>query len=89
MSGEITQPHCPTCVCGRRAPVQASHDIPVGQPGRGPGTVSWEEHALAAGEWARQYGPGQDAERLAQRGGFSFYELSLYLGHPPKTWRPR
>ena len=80
--------HCPTCICGRRAPVQASHAFD-GNPGHAAGTVSWQEHLLAWVGYAARYGKSQSAERMAERGGFSWYELFLYLGHEPTTWEPR
>lgn len=54
-----------------------------------PGTVTWEEHERAWREYARRYGRGQSAERLVERGGFSWSELTMFLGHEPKTWEPR
>lgn len=76
--------HCETCVCGRRAPVQASVIFK-----KGAGFVSWEEHCLAWSEYVNQYGKKQSAERMAERGGFSYQELTEYLGFEPKTWTPR
>jgi hypothetical protein len=82
----------------RRAPVQASRreldangysngpPRPSSAPGTVPGTISWEEHEQAWREYARRYGTSQSAERLAQRGGFSWWELVDYLGHEPTTW---
>lgn len=29
------------------------------------------------------------AERIAERGGFSYGELALFLGREPRTWQPR
>lgn len=95
----MSEPHCPTCVCGKRAPVQADmgHHIPDHPdirrtyPNRkpmGPGTISWTEHEEAWGDYARQYGTQQSAERMAERGGFGYGELLTHLGHEPKTWRP-
>lgn len=83
----MSEKHCETCICGRRAPVQGDHKGTT--PGRGPGTVSWAEHLLAWSGYARESGRGQSAERMAERGGFSYYELTLYLGHEPTTWAPR
>lgn len=90
--------HCPTCICGRRAPVQGdererrnpSRAFPgrVGVLGRGPGTISWEEHLLAWSGYAARYGADQSAERLAERGGFGYGELIQFLGCEPTTWRP-
>ena len=79
-------PHCATCTCGRRAPVQA--DTYGTKNGHGPGTVAWAEHVEAWSAYAVRYGRDQSAERMAQRGGFSYGELTLYLGHEPKTWKP-
>ena len=83
-----THAECPSCTCGRRAPVQGSHAIPRGARGHGPGSVAWAEHCLAWSTYAQQYGRGQTAERMAERGGFGYYELTLYLGHEPETWAP-
>jgi len=79
--------NCPTCVCGRRAPVQADH---VGRSGdgSGPGTISWAEHEQAWRKYAGRHGAGQSAERIAERGGFGYAELQLFLGHDPETWTP-
>lgn len=75
--------HCPTCVCGRRAPVQAG-----GHPRRGAGNISWWEHEQAWAAYGALYS-GQDAERIAQRGGFSYGELQDFLGHDPTAWSAR
>lgn len=80
--------HCATCICGRRASVQGSSRIPKGQPGHGAGTVSWEEHERAWSTYATKYGRNQSAERIHERGGFCFGELTDFLGEPPKTWVP-
>lgn len=79
----MSEQHCPTCTCARRAPVQSTRRI------RGPGTVSWEEHLEAYSGYAAIYGSGQSAERLAERGGFSYEELQVFLKHDPVTWKPR
>ncbi len=79
--------HCPTCICGRRAPVQA--DGYKAPNGKGPGTISWEEHLLAWGAYSHEYGVQQSAERIAERGGFSYGELKLFLHKEPETWQPR
>ena len=70
----------------RRAPVQA-----VYQRGREvpDGTVSWAEHVEAWTVYAKRYGNDQSAERIAERHGFCFCELTKLLGHEPTTWRPR
>jgi hypothetical protein len=85
---DTTEHHCATCTCGKRAPVQSSPKRERGAPGHGPGTVAWAEHLLAWGGYAKENGCRQTAERMAERGGFSYYELTLYLGREPSTWRP-
>lgn len=88
-------PHCETCICGKRAPVQKSAEggtrngNGVWAPARGPGSISWEEHLLAWSAYALRYGTQQSAERIAERGGFSYWELVDQLGYEPKTWTPR
>jgi hypothetical protein len=62
---------------GCRAPVN-------GPPG---GTISWSEHEKAWEAYHRRH-HGQDAETIASRGGFGLAELTIQLGHLPKTWRP-
>ncbi|MCZ2441487.1 MAG: hypothetical protein LC119_15135 [Burkholderiales bacterium] len=69
----------------RRAPVQAEHNRAVPFP---VGTIAWSEHVEAWEVYARRFGRGQSAERMAERGGFSMLELCSFLGRPPRTWRP-
>jgi hypothetical protein len=80
--------HCTTCICGRRAPVQKSEKSKFDDKSRGPGTISWEEYLEAMSDYFLKYGTTQSAERLAQRGGLSYWELEDHLGHQPKTWQP-
>lgn len=80
--------NCSTCVCGRRANVQGNRKIPAGQPGHGPGTIAWTEHELAWSTYAAQHGRDQSAERIHERAGFCYLELTAYLGHAPETWAP-
>lgn len=81
--------HCPTCICGRRAPVQGTSPSRQREPGaKGPGTVSWGEHLQAYATYANRYGTAQSAERIAERAGFSYSELINLLGHEPTTWQP-
>lgn len=82
----MSQPHCPSCTCGRRAPVQSDRFAPGGT--RGPGTVTWAEHLLAWSGYAREHGSSQTANRMAERGGFGYSELTRYLGREPETWAP-
>ena len=74
--------HCPTCICGRRAPVQGDY----GKTRRAPGTVTWAEHEEAYTAYAARFGTSQSAERLAERGGFGYQEMTHFLGHEPTTW---
>ena len=32
---------------------------------------------------------GQSAERIAERGGFGYWEITELLGREPNTWEPR
>lgn len=52
----------------RRAPVQGYHG----------GTIPWRVHGLAWEAYARKY-PGQDAEKIASRGGFAVQEMDVFL----------
>lgn len=90
------QPHCATCVCGKRAPVQGDYPSyeyaglreKLGREPKGPGTISWAEHEEAWSEYARRYGNQQSAERMAERGGFGYGELLMFLRREPTSWRP-
>ena len=77
-------PNCPTCICGKRAPVQ--FDRKAGKPD---GTIAWEEHVKAHAGYVAEFGSLQSAERVAERGGFGYRELVALLGHEPLTWRER
>jgi hypothetical protein len=63
------------------------------RPGRAPvngrpyGTISWAEHEEAWQDYGRRYS-GQDALRIATRGGFGLWELCDHLGRAPTTWSP-
>lgn len=75
--------HCPTCICGRRAPVQGE----IGRHAkRGPGTITWDEHLRAWSVYAACGHGDQSAERIAERGGFGYDELTRLLGREPQTW---
>lgn len=84
----------------RRAVVQARGDMRVhpakqkqlieqGVRGLVPGTVAWSEHERAWEAYAKRYGRAQSAERIHERGGFCYAELTEFLGHEPHTWKPR
>lgn len=70
----------------RRAPVQGEWDRARIKK-RPPGTVAWEEHIAAWEIYAQRYGRDQSAERIAERCGFGYWEITELLGHEPKTWR--
>ena len=89
MSDEGTRRgHCDTCICGRRAPVQdeRSDGVRAAVP---EGSITWEEHLEVYERYAALYGTRQSAERLAERGGFGFYEAQTLLGRALKTWSVR
>lgn len=71
----------------RRAPVQA--DMYPRHPDYMPGgSISWEEHLQAWRAYSARYGYGcQSAERIAERSGFSHFELVKLLGHEPTSFR--
>ncbi len=81
----MTQHDCPTCICGKRAPVQGEH----GKDRRAAGTVTWEEYLEAYAVYAGRYGTRQSPERLAERMGFGYKEITDLLGHEPTTWSVR
>ena len=72
----------------RRAPVQSSKMESGPQEKRDAGTITWSEYLEAYAEYARRYGTSQSAERLAERSGFGYNELCVFLGHEPNTWVP-
>lgn len=53
------------------------------------GWVEWWEHELAWQGYRDRYGSSQTAVDIAERGGFSYGELTEFLGHEPTTWVPR
>lgn len=81
----------------RRVPVQGDgpHHLHADHPARRwrethpPGTIAWPEHVEAWEAYAKRYGRDQSAERMAERGGFSFLELRTFLGRDPQTWEAR
>lgn len=71
---------------GRRAPVQGVW------PDHPAGTIAWSEHEQAWLGYRARFpysGLRQDAERIAERGGFGYDEVTTFLGHEPTTWKPR
>jgi hypothetical protein len=79
----LSEQHCTSCTCGKRAPVQENR-----KRGKGPGSIAWAEHLKAWSGYAAEYGSSQSAERMAERGGFCYGELIMFLGHEPETWVP-
>lgn len=69
----------------RRAPVQGD----LGRGARPRGTISWWEHEKAWLVYDARYHTGQSAERVAERQGFSYGELVMFLGREPETWQTR
>ena len=70
----------------RRAPVQRTSRL--AKPG---GTIAWSEHEEAWKEFQKMHPAAaarQDAERVAERGGFGVAEVAKFLGHGPKTFEP-
>lgn len=49
-------------------------------------TIAWWEHEAAWRKYSTRH--AQDAERVAERGGFGMTELIAYLGHGPTTIQP-
>lgn len=78
--------HVPVTKQNTRAPVQGEHKTASSMP---PGTVSWEEHLEAYAVYVKTHGNAQSAERLAERAGFGYQEITELLGHKPKTWKAR
>jgi hypothetical protein len=50
------------------------------------GTILWFEHVEAWRKYAEKFGHSQSAKRIAERGGFSYFELVSFLGHNPRTF---
>jgi hypothetical protein len=61
-----------------RFPIQGEHDR--AHPRRPPGTVPWSVGVAAWERYAARYGRGQSVERIAERGGFGFGEMFMFLG---------
>lgn len=68
----------------KRAPVRADESLQ-----ERPGSISWDEHLKAYADHARRYGTSPSAEQIAEKGGFSYWELTNHLGHEPTTWKER
>ena len=49
--------------------------------------MGWSEHLEAWTVYNRRH-RGQSAERIAERGGFSYWEIAELLGREPNTWEP-
>lgn len=76
----------------KRAPVQGELEALPNVPGHHPvvaGTISWLEHEEAWHSYNHAFRNEQSAERIAERGGFSYFELCGFLGRPPSSWRAR
>jgi hypothetical protein len=73
----------------RRALVQGDHWSRRDKKGRVAGTVAWAEHEEAWAQYDRDGHGSQSAERINERGGFGYDEITKLLGHEPTTWQPR
>ncbi len=69
----------------RRAPVQAERRD---GESRSAGTISWEEHEEVWRAYAKRWGAGQSAERIAERHGFGRFEAIELLGRELDTFEP-
>ncbi len=77
--GDASGPHgCRECD-DRRFPIQAE-DVGRVHPRRPAGTVPWSVGVAAWERYAARYGRDQSVERIAERGGFGFGEMHLFLG---------
>lgn len=72
----------------KQAPVQSefSYRHPKYKPA---GLIDWEEFLEAYQEYIKKYGTSQSAERIAERGGFGYYELVKFLKREPRTWKEK
>lgn len=53
-----------------------------------PGSITWAEHLEVWAFYDKKWGCGQSAERIAERGGFGYWECAELLGRPLRTWEP-
>jgi hypothetical protein len=80
----------PRCVVQREGPYEArSMQDGVARRRMPYGTVARSEGLTAYEAYAKRHGVGQSFERLLERGGFGYWELTDLLGHEPRTWRER
>jgi len=83
------QAHPDRALVQGEGPWYRANALQAGETCKAPGTVSWAEHVAAWTAYAKRYGNGQSAQRIHDRGGFSFSEIAELLGHEPETWEPR
>jgi hypothetical protein len=87
MTTTLPSPGEATLTDTRRAPVQSEwHKCRMVRPS---GTVSWPEHQQAWQEYNKRWRGHQSAERIAERGGFGYAEITSLLGREPTTWQER
>lgn len=53
-----------------------------------PGSITWAEHLEVWVLYDAKHHARQSAERIAERGGFSYWECADLLGHELRTWLP-
>ena len=69
-----------------RAPVQPNCGALTG-PRSQSGSVTWQEHVEAWRAYNREHSGNPTPQRMAARWGFSYAELTHWLGREPTTWR--
>ena len=76
---------------GKEVVVNGPFDVrcPIQSEKRPKGTIARAEAEEAYRNYASRYGDSQSFERLHERGGFGYFELTELLGHVPTTWEPR
>lgn len=84
----MTDPMSPEELRACRERAEAATPVQGNLPRRGVGTIAWDEHVLAWSAYAVRHGRNQSADRIAERGGFGYAELTSLLGYEPKTWAP-
>lgn len=74
----------------KKAPVQGDRRLSrFARPCLVPdGWIDWDEHLAVYEVYAKRFGRGQSAERIAERGGFGYREIELLTGKAPVTWTP-
>lgn len=73
-------------VAGKRAPVQGDY-VKEERKYKNKGSISWKEFLEIYTVYVKMFGGSdQSAERIAERGGFSYNEIIFITGQAPTTW---